>query len=64
MDKLLAAVGLAESVTDATRKLKAGSVRIEGSVFKELVLAGAPPQFVIQVGKQWKQVTGVPASAN
>jgi tyrosyl-tRNA synthetase len=60
VDKLLAAVGLAESVTDATRKLKAGAVRIGGVLVKDLVLANADMQLVIQVGKHWRRVTDVP----
>lgn len=64
VDKLLAAIGLAESVTDATRKLKAGAVRIGGTVIKDLVLTTPDAQLVIQVGKHWKQVTGVPPQPN
>jgi tyrosyl-tRNA synthetase len=58
VDKLLARIGLAESVSDAVRKIKAGAVEINGERVKELALAGAPPELVIQVGKNWRKVTG------
>ncbi len=41
IDKLLAKVGLADSVTDATRKIKAGAVSINGDRVTELVLPGS-----------------------
>ena len=41
VDKLLATIGLADSVTDATRKLKAGAVEINGNIHKDLLLARA-----------------------
>jgi tyrosyl-tRNA synthetase len=56
LDKLLAKVGLADSVTDATRKLKAGSVEINGEKVKDLAIP-ASPEMVIQVGKNWRKVT-------
>ncbi len=56
VDKLLAKVGLAESVTDATRKLKAGAVSINGSRVSELVLPDAREEWVIQVGKNWRRI--------
>jgi tyrosyl-tRNA synthetase len=56
IDKLLAKVGLADSVTDATRKLKAGAVSINGSRVSELVLAAPEGEWVIQVGKSWHRI--------
>jgi tyrosyl-tRNA synthetase len=56
VDKLLAKVGLAESVTEAARKIKAGAVEINGEKVKELVLANPPAEMVIQVGKNWRRV--------
>jgi tyrosyl-tRNA synthetase len=58
VDKLLAKVGLAESVTDATRKLKAGAVSINGNRVSELVLPEPTGQWewIIQVGKNWRRV--------
>ncbi len=38
IDKLLALIGLAESVTDAVRKIKAGAVEIDHKIQKDLLL--------------------------
>src|SRR5581483_6833982 len=54
IDKLLATIGLAESVTDAVRKLKAGAAEINGQIQKDLLLAGATGTLVLRVGKRWK----------
>lgn len=56
VDKLVALIGLAESVTDATRKLKAGAVEINGNPQKDLLLTGAKGVLVIRLGKKWKRV--------
>jgi tyrosyl-tRNA synthetase len=56
VDKLIALVGVADSVTDATRKIKAGAVEINGAVQKDLLLTGARGTLVIRVGKKWKRV--------
>ena len=56
IDKLLATIGLADSVTDATRKLKAGAVEVNGSIYKDLLLAGASGTLVLRLGKKWKRV--------
>jgi len=56
VDKLLARVGLTESVSDAVRKIKAGAVEINGERVKDLVLPDPPPELLIQVGKNWKRV--------
>jgi tyrosyl-tRNA synthetase len=56
VDKLLARVGLADSVTDATRKIKAGAVEINGEKVKDLAIP-LTPELVIQVGKNWRKVT-------
>jgi tyrosyl-tRNA synthetase len=57
VDKLLAFVGLSESVTDATRKLKAGAVEINGVIQRDLLLTGAEGMLVIRAGKKWKRVS-------
>jgi tyrosyl-tRNA synthetase len=57
VDKLLARVGLAESVSDAVRKIKAGAVEINGQRIKDLALANPPAELVIQVGKNWLKIT-------
>jgi len=56
VDKLLAMIGLADSVTDAARKLKAGAVEINGAICKELLLEGARGTLVLRLGKKWKRV--------
>ena len=56
VDKLLARVGLADSVSDAVRKIKAGAVQINGEKVKELILKNPPAELLIQVGKNWKRV--------
>jgi len=57
VDKLLAKVGLAESVSDAVRKIKAGAVEIDGEKVKDLALPSPPAEFTVQVGKNWRRVT-------
>ena len=56
VDKLLAMIGLADSVTDAGRKLKAGAVEINGSIHKDLSLTCASGVIVLRLGKKWKRV--------
>jgi tyrosyl-tRNA synthetase len=56
VDKLLAKVGLAESVTEAGRKIRAGAVEIDGEIVRDLVLLDPSPELVIRVGKNWRKV--------
>ncbi|MBV9405868.1 MAG: tyrosine--tRNA ligase [Acidobacteriaceae bacterium] len=56
VDKLLALVGLADSVTEAARKLKAGAVEINGEIHRDLLLPGATGILVVRLGKKWKRV--------
>jgi tyrosyl-tRNA synthetase len=56
VDKLLAKVGLADSVSDGQRKVKAGAVEINGEKVRDLVLPQPPEELVIQVGKHWRKV--------
>jgi tyrosyl-tRNA synthetase len=60
VDKLLATIGLADSITDATRKLKAGAVEINGTIHRDLLLPGATGQLVIRAGKKWMRVKATP----
>ena len=57
VDKLIALIGLAESVTEAARKIKAGAVEINGNIQKELLLTGPPGTLTIRAGKKWRRVT-------
>jgi tyrosyl-tRNA synthetase len=56
VDKLLAMIELAGSVTDATRKIKAGAVEINGTPQADLLLPNATGTLVIRLGKKWKRV--------
>jgi tyrosyl-tRNA synthetase len=56
VDKLLARVGLCESVSDAVRKIKAGAVEINGEKVRELVLRAPAAELIVQVGKGWCKV--------
>ena len=57
VDKLIARVGLAESVSDASRKRKAGAIEINGQRVTELFVPGTAGEWLIQVGKSWLRVT-------
>ncbi len=56
VDKMLAKVGLADSVSDAARKIKAGAVEINGQRVKDLVAHGLEGEVLVQVGKHWRRV--------
>jgi tyrosyl-tRNA synthetase len=58
IDKLLARIGLADSVSDAARKRKAGAVVIDGLKHMEPKYPLTPGSVhTIQVGKKWRRVT-------
>jgi tyrosyl-tRNA synthetase len=57
VDKLIAKVGLADSVSDAVRKIKAGAVEINGEKVKDLAINNTAAELVIQVGKNWRKIT-------
>jgi tyrosyl-tRNA synthetase len=56
LDKLIAAVGLADSNTDANRKIKAGALEVNGEIRRELLLPDASGTIVLRAGKKWKRV--------
>jgi tyrosyl-tRNA synthetase len=56
VDKMLAKTGLADSVSDAVRKIKAGAVEINGERVNDLVLAGADGELLVQVGRNWRKI--------
>jgi tyrosyl-tRNA synthetase len=57
VEKLIARVGLAESVSDASRKRKAGAIEINGERVMELLIPTPQAgELRIQVGKQWRRV--------
>jgi tyrosyl-tRNA synthetase len=58
LDKLLARCGLAESVSDGLRKIKARAVHIDGEVKTEPVLhVTVPAEMTIRVGRLLRKVT-------
>ena len=54
LDKLLVRLGLADSTTDAARKVKQGSVRISGELISSphVALAALPVTLMVRVGKR------------
>ena len=56
LPKILLAAGLADSRTDAERKIKAGAVEIDGARHTALNVALPPAGAVFRVGKKWKRV--------
>jgi tyrosyl-tRNA synthetase len=57
LDRILVKCGMADSTTDAGRKIKQGSVKLENAVQTEprIVLTGPPPaRLLLRVGKQLK----------
>ena len=58
LDKLVARCGMADSASDAQRKIKQGAVRVDGEVKKEPVLAvKVPAELTLRVGRLIKKVT-------
>ncbi len=61
LDKLLARCGLADSVSDGSRKIKQRSVRIDGEVTTELVLPiQLPAELLVRAGRNMKKVSIAP----
>jgi tyrosyl-tRNA synthetase len=57
LDKLLARCGLAESVSDASRKIKQKAVRVDGEVKTELILpVQLPVELLVRVGRNMRKV--------
>ena len=56
MPKLLVAAGLAESRSDAERKLKAGAVEINGERVTDLLYSNGAGPMTVRVGKKWKRI--------
>jgi tyrosyl-tRNA synthetase len=57
IDKLLARAGLAESVSDAARKLKQGSVKINGEPISDpTTIVDLSSDVILQVGRKIKKV--------
>jgi tyrosyl-tRNA synthetase len=57
LDKLLARCGMAESATDAVRKIKQKAVRVDGAVVSEPILpVTLPAELTLRVGRLMKRV--------
>ncbi|HTX38837.1 MAG TPA: tyrosine--tRNA ligase [Bryobacteraceae bacterium] len=56
VDKLLPKIGLADSVTDAVRKIKAGAVEINGQKIKDLAYQNSGSELIVQAGKNWRKI--------
>ncbi len=56
IDKVLARVGLAPSVTEAGRKLKEGAVEIDGTRVTGFIELRTPGEYVIRLGRRWRRV--------
>ena len=56
LPKILLAAGLADSRTDAERKIKAGAVEINGARHTSLSIELPPGVHTFRVGKKWKRV--------
>jgi tyrosyl-tRNA synthetase len=54
--KILVAAGLADSRTDAERKIKAGAVEIDGEKHSGMTIGLPPGTHVFRVGKKWKRI--------
>jgi tyrosyl-tRNA synthetase len=55
-DKLLAKIGLAESVSDAGRKIDAGAVEIDGQRIHGALQPKPSKEFIVRVGRNWRKV--------
>ncbi len=56
LPKILLATGLADSRTDAERKIKSGAVEIDGVKHNALTVDLQPGTHVFRVGKKWKRI--------
>ena len=57
IDRVIARAGLAESNSDAQRKIKAGSLKIDGETCKELYLqTSIPTEKIFRVGRKMKKI--------
>jgi tyrosyl-tRNA synthetase len=56
IDKALARAGLAPSVSEATRKLKAGAVELNGQRVTDFVELTAPGEYILRMGKLWRRI--------
>ena len=55
-DKLLVKCGLAESGSEAMRKIKAGALEIDGVRVNDVPTVQFPGEYILRYGKKWKRV--------
>lgn len=58
IDKILSRTGLADSGSDAQRKVKAGAVEVNNNKVSDFISLTFPGTYIIRVGKKWKKVVG------
>jgi tyrosyl-tRNA synthetase len=56
IDKVLARIGLASSVAEATRKLKEGAVEVDGTKVTGFIQLQSPGEYILRLGRNWKRV--------
>jgi len=56
VDKALVRSGLADSGSDAQRKVKSGAVEVDGARIADFVTLNAPGEYILRVGKGWRKV--------
>jgi tyrosyl-tRNA synthetase len=56
IDKVLAKVGLAPSIAEAARKIKAGAVEVDGVKVAGFTSLEPPGEYVIRLGRNWRRV--------
>jgi tyrosyl-tRNA synthetase len=61
MDKLLAKIGLAESVSDAQRKLKANAVELNGEKVTDQFAVPGIGEHILKVGRNWRRIVRRPS---
>jgi tyrosyl-tRNA synthetase len=61
MDKLLAKIGLAESVSDAQRKLKANAVELNSEKVTDQFAVPGIGEHILKVGRNWRRVVRRPS---
>jgi tyrosyl-tRNA synthetase len=57
LDKMIAKIGLAPSVSEAARKRKAGAVLWNDEKITDLIFVIHPGEYTFKVGKNWRRVT-------
>ena len=56
IDKVLARAGLAPSVAEATRKLKAGAVEVDGEKVQGFIQLETGGEYIVKLGRHWRRV--------